>query len=100
MRRDLVDEVQADDWEEIKQLRQRLAEAEAERNVAWLAVEDSVRLKDDYCAKLATAERERDEAREWIAKHYRLWPANSPTAVDLRTELPWLGAFGEKAGGE
>lgn len=42
---------------------QRLAEAEAERKVARLAMEESVRLKDDYHARLAAAEAEIERLR-------------------------------------
>lgn len=53
--------------EQIATLTARLAAAEAERKMAGLALEASVRLKDDYRDKLAAAEAERDEARRFLA---------------------------------
>ena len=33
---------------------------------------------------------ERDESRAWIRRHYQQWEEWSPTATDMRVEMPWL----------
>lgn len=58
---------------------------------------------DSYAAECEARERaeeERDEARAWIARYYQQWEPYSPTAVDLRSEMPWLEHWSEKAGDE
>lgn len=49
-------------------------------------------------ARLAEAKLERDAAREWIRRHYAQWDVRSPTAHDMRAEMPWLEDEAAKGG--